>query len=700
MDHIMHTPAAKTGGLNPAYIVIPLLALGTILTAAGIHGYSFSAWHAAIDGSPQSEVFLNEAKGYRSDDWVVALPHALAQRAVSPAFPADNPLVGDGHYNMIISGPAPVRDLTVLFRPQVWGYFISGDVGMAFQWWFGALGLWIAVWLVLLRLTANDRWTSAFGATALLFSPFFQAWSLNCAPSVVFACGLLLALLRLRTTGALVHLPLPSDLTNGCDGARPATPALLFPWRDALRRGHLDYQQHFQVLMSTVMLAWFGMAFLLTFNYTPYLVSLLYLVVFMFAGFVFTYPARLDNPRLRRIGAGLAGLVILGLGAYVVISNWETILVIQNSDYPGRRISTGGDQTIWHIFRGNILSLKPPPDWRYLNPCEGAAFFMVFPLVVAVLLRDWWRSRKAPPALFFWIGGYILFLLVWNLSGLPELLSRWTLLNRAPPNRTLLGLGIADLFLLAGYVSARRQAAPALRTENISPWIISALWIAFHLALAIRLSNYFPGYSLGTALIGGLFAMALAPLLYLAPRLVLPAIMAVSIFATYDINPLARGGTAFVHDNPLSRKIMELDRESFRQGHQPVWIAYGDMVLPNLFRMLGARAINGVHAYPQLELWKKLDPEGQYRSVYNRYAHVVFDLPSAEDDIVFHLQQPDLFIAFLSPAHPRFADLGVDYILCLDHQTATFDRLPNLQKCFSFAGKHIYRVGGSQQLAE
>ncbi len=650
------TPTAKTGGVHPAYIAIPLLVIGAILAAAGIHGYSFAAWHAAIDGSPQSEVFLHEAKGYRSDDWLVALPHALAQRAVSPAFPADNPLVGDGHYNMIVSGPAPVRDLTVLFRPQVWGYFISGDIGLAFQWWLGVLGLWIAVWLVLLRLTANDRWTSSFGATALLFSPFCQAWSLNCAPSVIFACGLLLALLRLREASG----------------------------------------KH-RILMAGAAMAWFGTAFLLTFNYTPYLVSLIYLVVLMFAGFVFTYPARLANTRHRWIGAGLAGLVILGLGAYVVISNWETILVIQHSDYPGRRISIGGDQTIWHIFRGNILSLKPPPDWRYLNPCEGAAFFMAFPLVVAALLRDWWRSRKAPQALFFWIGGYILFLLVWNCTGLPEFLSRWTLLNRAPPNRTLLGLGIADLFLLAGYVSTRRQAAPALRKENISPWIIGAFWITFHLALAIRLSNYFPGYALGTALIGGLFAMALAPLLYLVPRLVLPAIMAVSIFATYDINPLARGGTAFIHDNPLSQKIMELDRESLRQGRRPVWIAYGDMLLPNLFRMLGARAINGVHAYPQLELWKKLDTDGQGRSIYNRYAHVVFDLPAAENDISFYLQQPDLFIASLSPAHPRFTELGVDYILGLDHQTATFDRLPNLQKCFSFAGKHIYRVGNNKK---
>jgi hypothetical protein len=186
--------------------------------------------------------------------------------------------------------------------------------------------------------------------------------------------------------------------------------------------------------------------------------------------------------------------------------------------------------------------------------------------------------------------------------------------------------------------------------------------------------------------------MALAPLLYLAPRLVLPAIMLASILATYDVNPLARGGTTFIQENPLSQKIRVIDQEAQKQGHQPVWIAYGNVALPNLFRMIGSRALNGVHAYSQLELWKTLDPEGQYRPAYNRYAHVVFEVPPVPDDFKINLVHNDSITVGLHPDNPRFAALNVDYLLCLDNQVESLDRVSKLKKIYSYAGRHIYRV--------
>jgi len=675
----MNASRIKSKGVLPIVVITCLILFGGILTGARIHGFSFALWHTVIDGSPHREVFFSKAKRYRTDDWIVMLPHMLAQRTDQPPFAAENRLIGDGHYNMLITGAAPARDPMVLFRPQVWGYFISGDIGMAFQWWFYAFGIWIAVWLVLRRLTGNDEWTSACGATALLCSPFFPAWSLNCTPTVIFACGTLLALVRLRTA-----------------------------------------RSTFQFLLSAVLLAWSGMAFLLTFNYLPYLVTLFYFIVFVFTGMALTkrslgaagdamadrahgpdLASNREAPRLnihwpigtRWAYALLAVLCILGIGAYMAVSNWETIDIIRNSDYPGQRFSSGGDLTIWHLFRGNVLSIKPPQNWRdFQFPCEGAAFFLVFPLVVAASLRDWWRTRKPPNALILGITGYIVFLLIWNLIGFPELLSRWTFMNRAPPFRTLIGLGIADILLLSVYVAHRRHLIPAFRKDHVTPWIVSALWITFHVALGFKLSRYFPDYSLNTALIGGLFTMALAPLLYLAPRLVLPAIMIASILTTYDVNPLSRGGTTFIQTNPLSQKIRILDQEAKKQGHQPVWMAYGDAALPNLFRMIGSRALNGVHAYPQFELWKTLDPEGQFRPVYNRYAHVVFEVPSVPDDFKIHLVYNDSIAVCLHPDNPRFAALNVDYLLCLDNQAESLDRVSKLKKIYSYAGKHIYQV--------
>ncbi|MBI2441548.1 MAG: hypothetical protein HYV35_09270 [Lentisphaerae bacterium] len=651
----------------PAGVIAGLMLLGGILTGARIHGFSFSAWHSIIDGSPPNEVLLNKVNRWRQDDWSVMLPHMLAQRVDQPPFAVHNRLIGDGHYNMRVAIGAPVRDLFVLFRPQVWGYFISGDIGMAFQWWFYALGTWITAWLLLRRLTNNDEGTSACGATALLFSPFFQAWSLNCAPSTIFAGGTLLALMLLR--------------------------AALSP---------------FKIILAASLFAWCGAAFLLTFNYMPYLITLLYFIVFVFAGIALTRqnhdststhsreaprPHSYGTTGMRWVCALLAFLGILGLGTHLIASNWETIELVRNTVYPGQRLSTGGDQTIGHLLRGNIFNIIPPADWwGFRFPCEGAAFFVVFPLVFAAIFRDWWRTRRPPSALVLGISSYIVFLLLWYRVGFPEFLAKWTLLNRAPPFRTLIGFGIADIFLLCAYISHRQQLPPPFRNDYITPWIASAFWIAFHVALGVLVSSHAQFYLPSLALISGLFAMVLAPLLYLAPRLVLPAIMIASILTTYSVNPLARGGTTFIQENPLSQKIKALDQEAKTQGRQALWIVYGDRTLPNLLRMLGSRSLNGVHAYPQFELWKKLDPDGQFHSVYNRYAHVFFSVPPEGDDLEIKLTAKDCVGVFLHPDNPRFAALKADYLLCPDNHVESFDRLPRLKKIYSYAGKHIYQV--------
>lgn len=38
--------------------------------------------------------------------------------------------------------------------------------------------------------------------------------------------------------------------------------------------------------------------------------------------------------------------------------------------------------------------------------------------------------------------------------------------------------------------------------------------------------------------------------------------------------------------------------------------------------MSGASVINSTNTYPDLEKWSKIDEEGKYEDVYNRYAHI------------------------------------------------------------------------------
>lgn len=618
---------------------------GLILTTARIHGFSFSMWHKIIDNSAPAEVFWSKPHDIRSDDWLVNIPHCISQRADNPPFARNNKLIGDGNYNMIVTGAAPVLDITTLFRPHIWGYFISSDTGMAFEWWFKAIGLWLAIYILLRKLTGNDNLTSFSGATVMLFSPFFQAWSLNSAPSVIFAAATLLSLKKLGTT-------------------RKTTASLT----------------------AALTLFWSGAAFLMTFYHGPYLITLLYLILFMLpdTGLFTANKNRIPWPHLIAVVMLIAGVVI-----YLLVANWDVINIIRAGAYPGQRISAGSDQAIWQLMRGNIISIFPPDNFGNSNACENAAFFITFPLVITAIVKDWRQTGQRPTIPMFCLTAYILFLLIWNLAGLPPAIARWTLLSRTPAQRTLIGLGLADLLLLTAYIKHHR---PISSNTRIIPWIICLAWAALHLVLSVKAARHFPDYPVTAALTGALPIIALGPLFFIKPRLILPALMIISVTTTCAINPLARGGAGFVTENPLSEKIQDLALTEKQQGHDTVWIAYDDIALPVLCRMLGARALNGIHAYPQTELWSILDPESLNKPVYNRYAHLMFSLPDTADKREIRLIQTDLVRAELHPEDPRFGQLKINYIICHDKHTGILDKISNLEKIFSYGDKHIYRA--------
>jgi hypothetical protein len=157
------------------------------LVAAGLHGFSLPSWHAFLaDDGPMPELLAGRPRDVRSDDWYVQIPLALAQRAHEPAFPRVNGLIGAGQ-DVILPIATPIRHPITLFRPEVWGFFLGADLGLAWMWWSRALGLF-AVWACVAFLLAGRRTVyGALGGALVLFAPLMQLWSLNAAPLAIDA---------------------------------------------------------------------------------------------------------------------------------------------------------------------------------------------------------------------------------------------------------------------------------------------------------------------------------------------------------------------------------------------------------------------------------------------------------------------------------------------------------------------------------
>ena len=637
-------------------IAILLLVLyGIALTALRLHGYSFPIWHKYIDESPQNEVLFGETKLIRSDDWVGILPQMLSQRLDNPPFPVRSSLIGDGQYDMCVNFAMPVRDWTTLFRPQVWGFFVSGDTGMSFNWWFNVFGILIASFLVLMKVTHGDRMLSACGAVALLYSPFAQSWSLNCAPSIIYACGVFLAAVRVleRTTAA---------------GA----------------------------FLSARLLAWFLTAFLFTFSYMPYLVVLAYLFVFLLAGFAANSRSLKQFRSIRLAGVALGTLIAGALVYSFMDQHAGVIQIIRDSSYPGQRLATGGEATWTGIFGSPLKALKLPPQTDLPPPWamiyREQAFFFLSPLVIAAFFWDWVTRRAKPDGIQIGVALFIVLLLVWCLFGFPERVCRWTLLDRLTASRAFIGLGIADWLLLATYLARRRSGQPSSMDRPRNQFILIAAWLGFNVFLAIGIRPTLPDYSIWM-MASGVAAMTFLGYLALAsPRWAILSIAAVSVWLMCDFNPLSRGGTEFIQQNPLSKKIREIDSLSRQNGRPSVWLTYDDVIMPNLFRMIGVRALNGLHTYPQFAFWTTLDPEGKHRKVWNRYAHIGLTLPKDKTAINIGLVQQDIILLEVHPENGRLGALGVTHILCNGNASAAFDQIPGLKKLFTYRENHLYEV--------
>jgi hypothetical protein len=260
-----------------------------------------------------------------------------------------------------------------------------------------------------------------------------------------------------------------------------------------------------------------------------------------------------------------------------------------------------------------------------------------------------------------------------------------TALSFVPGKRAVIGIGLADAILLVRFAAC---SAPARYDERGRVLVIGLAWFAVMAGCSVWLARELPDARLPVLLVFAAGNAALAAFLLQMPRRALLALVVLSAISTLWFNPLAVGGAAYLRDNALARKITEIDRAA---GGDTTWVAFGRDDLPNLFRAIGVRALNGVHPIPQLALWKRIDPDGRFRNVYNRYAHIAFAaVPSGAPRFQLHSQ--DYVIVQIRPNSDEFRALGVTHVLVREADAAAFERLSGFEPLATIGPNHLYRV--------
>jgi len=567
-----------------------------LLVALGVHGYSLPLWHAHIDGSAMTEVKAGKPRAIRSDDWWAEIPYALAQRAATPAFPAENSTIGLGESMTASPVKAPVASPFTLFRPTLWGWFLGGDAGLAWNWWTLAAGLPLTVFL-LARLLTRDAAASGLAAAAAFASPFFQAWSFHYSEIAVY--------------GGLCVVMIDAVLGATPARARAAAAGLWF-FASCLA---LNFYPGDQVCIG----------------YTAALLSGLLL-----------WRRRVDGAAGLRPRLVLAGVASLAAGLTVVaffLANREQVAVVLDTAYPGRRVLSGGGFPWWRPFASTLLLPAFVRNWSaFGNSCEVAGFPLLLPsLTVFLALRG--RDLSADARRAAWtLAAFAWLCFAFMVVGVPEWLARATLLSHVRDGRAQLPMGIALLLLFGVLVAAPRSPAPgrrglAARTASVAvgALVLAGAELGFEGVFGFR------------ARVAWLLAIPLATAVVSQAAVALP------------LNPVCVGGTRFLAENAMSRAIVEA-HSKLPPGSR--WAVYGDTFLVNLPRIVGVPSVGGTQATPQLAMWARFDPERRFATAENRYAHVFFRFAPPGEFHAENLCPDDLVVR-AHPLDPAMTSLDV-----------------------------------------
>jgi len=598
-------------------VSIGLAILFAALVALRVHGFSFAAWHATLDGSQPDEVLLGTPREERWDDWMVLLPLALAQVAHDPAYPVENSDIGMGQ-NMLVPIPAPVWHPLMLFRPTFWGFFLGRDVGIAWLWWSQVLGLFSVWFLVFAVLTRGSASISVGGGALLLFAPLFQFYGFNAAPFAIW-----MGLAWLAAVGLLT-------------ASRPRA-----------------------LLLSGCLLGWSGACFVLV-TYPPYQIPLAYLFLTLLGGFAWQRRRELAlrEALTARLLAGATALAIVAAASALLwIDAHDAIGRMMASEYPGQRVEVGGGIPLATLLNANLGIPLQVNDFGPLGPyvSSSAAFWITWPLIGAAMV---WRAvtrRERMDPLAAMLLAYCAAVSIFCVRGVPEWAARLSLFSAVPASRAVLGLALADTLLLVVFLGRPRVPSTAARADAV----VAVLW-SLVLAASARELGRLLRETQATALIAFVGANGLIGIAILRRwRPVVPVSVAAAALAasTLWFNPVAIGGSEYILHNPVSKMIVDLDR---RAGGRSTWIAYGDGYVSNLFRMLGVRSLAGALPAPQPDLWAQMDPEGKARAQYNRFAHVSFVLALSGQP--FRSSVDSLWVE-LDPDDPMLERMGVTHLL-------------------------------------
>ncbi len=593
---------------------------------------------AGNDSGALREYAMAVPRQLRSDDYLTLFASSLAQLEHNPPFPVVNTNFANGQNMFVFYTAVPIWHVSTIARPASWGYFLFGkERGLAWQWWFSTFSCFTALFLLLKIVLQGHPKLAAFGAFWFCSSAYVVVWSLYPAHFVFFPALGCVAAYRLICS-----------------------------------------PNHKAKLLYGILLGWCASGFAMRI-YPSLQLPIFYACLAVFAGLFWRerlYKQILNdrwNLLALLLAFTIAGIILIP----VIQSSHETFQILSNTVYPGKRWGLGGGSVFADIFKGmyNLITINSATvPAQLFNQCEAASFYYLFPGVIAAVIISK-RYFKGLGATGWFLLACVLFMIIYQVFGLPRPLARLTLMTRATEQRADIGVGLASIILcMLVHVRAKTWLATAdLKDgERKIPAVAATLSGIFFLVYGFIYNQtnewqLIPSVLLTVALLA---ALIIFWMLNGQSREFCLTLGGLVILTSAFFNPLSYG-LSYIYESEMATQIKRFDLAS---GGKTMWIAYGENYPGTMIRMMGAKSLTGHNYLPQLEIWRKFDPAGEYEAIYNRVGHVRLEYNPNPDQVIFESDFPDALLVKVSPRHKAFKELGGRYVLVTGQQQQLADK--------------------------
>lgn len=604
---------------------IPVLAVFVIVCVVfQIHGSSINELNTFL---VKHNTLFGVSRIIRADEFNVNTMLAFSQYMNNFSYFSD--IVRAAPTDMFLIYGQPVWDIGIIFKPFLLGYlFLPQGYGLSFFWVSRLAALFLISFEFGKLLTNKNKKLSFSYSLLITFSPLVQWW---------FAINGLVEQLIFGQLGVLlIYYYMNSD----------------------------DYKKRLVIALS-LMLCVGGFILVMYPSWQiPFAYVFVLLACWIFLKYRKTFTAGKKDAAIIILALAILSLLM----AHIFNNSFETFKILMNTAYPGSEVFNGaGDLTYFFNYVPSIF-FSLMPEGIPLNAVDSSAFCDFFPVPLILTFLVLFYQKTKDKLLYGLLALYVL-LIIFYIVPLPDFLLDITLRGHVRNIRLYSVIGFVGCLMLIRSISSLKDLGN------------KKLIIAFSVILSVAVVYmskfaYLDYYHSWMLVILVIFYSIFISIIFLSSsdkgkRIFLIACIVMCFLTGSLVNPVDTG-IDVVYDSPYIQEVSAI----VKKDPDGIWIVQ-DMYLNSLIPV-GAKTINSINTYPDLDKWHTLDVNNQYEDVYNRYAHICIILQN-ESDTSFQLASSDIIHLYLNVND--LEKLNVSYIASpsnltsLSNDNVTFERL-------------------------